>query len=47
MITAFEEVSNQKLNYKIVDRRAGDVVAAYADTSKANNILGWKAKLNL
>ncbi|MFD0835936.1 UDP-glucose 4-epimerase GalE [Mariniflexile aquimaris] len=47
VINAFEEVSNQKLNYKIVDRRAGDVVAAYADTSKANNILCWKAKLNL
>ncbi|MDO7171742.1 UDP-glucose 4-epimerase GalE [Mariniflexile sp. AS56] len=47
VITAFEEVSNQKLNYKLVDRRAGDVVAAYADTTKANNVLGWKAKLNL
>jgi len=47
VISTFEEVSNQKLNYKIVDRRVGDVVAAYADTSKANNVLGWKAKLNL
>src|SRR5680860_539045 len=47
VISAFEEVSNQKLNYKIVDRRVGDVVAAYADTSKANSVLGWKAKLNL
>lgn len=47
VISAFEDVSNQKLNYKIVDRRVGDVVAAYADTSKANNVLGWKAKLNL
>ncbi|SFZ92368.1 UDP-glucose 4-epimerase [Flaviramulus basaltis] len=47
VITAFEEVSNQKLNYKIVDRRAGDVVAAYAETTKANNVLGWKAKLSL
>jgi UDP-glucose 4-epimerase len=47
VISAFEEVSGKKLNYKIVDRRAGDVVAAYADTSKANNVLGWKARLNL
>jgi UDP-glucose 4-epimerase len=47
VINAFEEVSNQKLNYKIVDRRAGDVIAAYADTTKANNVLGWKAKLSL
>lgn len=47
VINAFEEVSNQKLNYKIVDRRAGDIIAAFADTTKANNILGWKAKLSL
>ena len=47
VITAFEAVSNQKLNYKIVDRRAGDVVAAYADTTKANNVLGWQAQLSL
>jgi UDP-glucose 4-epimerase len=47
VITAFEEVANQKLNYKIVGRRSGDVVSAYADTTKANNILGWKAKLTL
>lgn len=47
VITAFEEVSGQKLNYKIVDRRQGDVISAYADTSKANNILGWKSKYSL
>lgn len=47
MISAFEEVSGKKLNYKIVDRREGDLVAAYADTTKASNVLGWKAKLNL
>lgn len=47
VIAAFEEVSNQKLNYKIVDKRAGDVTAAYADTTKANNVLGWEAKLSL
>ncbi len=47
VINAFETVSGQKLNYKIVDRRAGDVVAAYADTTKANKILGWKSKSTL
>ena len=47
VISAFEAVSNQKLNYKIVERREGDVVAAYADTTKANNVLGWKPKLDL
>jgi UDP-glucose 4-epimerase len=44
VIQAFEKVTGQKLNYKIVDRRPGDVVSVYADTTKANKILGWKAE---
>ena len=47
VINAFETVSNQKLNYKIVGRRAGDVVSAYADTTKANTVLGWKSESTL
>ncbi|MEQ3663432.1 MULTISPECIES: UDP-glucose 4-epimerase GalE [unclassified Olleya] len=47
VITTFEKVSNIKLNYNIVDRRPGDVVTAYADTSKANKILGWQAEYDL
>ncbi|WP_338358687.1 UDP-glucose 4-epimerase GalE [Yeosuana marina] len=47
VINAFEDVSGKTLNYKIVGRREGDVIAAYADTTKANSILGWKAKLSL
>jgi UDP-glucose 4-epimerase len=47
VINAFEEVSNKKLNYKIVRRREGDITAAYADTTEANNVLGWKSKLSL
>ena len=47
VIHAFEEVSGQKLNYKIVGRREGDVIAAYADTEKANEVLGWKAESSL
>ncbi|MBQ0787115.1 MAG: UDP-glucose 4-epimerase GalE [Oceanihabitans sp.] len=47
VIQAFEKVANQKLNYKIVNRRSGDVVSAYADTTKANEVLGWKAQYNL
>ena len=39
VITAFEKVSGEKLNYKLVDRRDGDVVAAYANTDKANSVL--------
>lgn len=47
VIKSFEKVSGQKLNYKIADRRAGDIISAYADTTKANNVLGWKAELTL
>lgn len=44
IVNAFEKVTDQKLNYKIVDRRSGDVVAVYADIQKANEILGWKSE---
>ena len=47
VIQSFERVSGRKLNYKIVDRRAGDIVQAYADTKKANTVLGWKAESSL
>ena len=47
VINAFEKVSGQKLQYKIVDRREGDVIEAFANTDKANDILGWKAKSTL
>lgn len=42
VISSFEKVSGAKLNYKIVDRREGDVIAAFADTQKASEELGWK-----
>ena len=47
VINAFEKVSGQKLPYKIVPRRSGDVITAYANTKKANTILGRKAELSL
>lgn len=47
VIKAFEKVSGMPLKYKIVGRRSGDVTAAYADTRKANEVLGWKASLSL
>ena len=47
VIQAFEKVSQKKLPYKIVDRREGDVIEAYADTEKANIVLGWKTELSL
>ena len=47
VIKAFEKVSGSKLNYKIVDRRPGDVEKIYASTEKVNKILGWKSARNL
>ncbi|WP_100610868.1 UDP-glucose 4-epimerase GalE [Confluentibacter lentus] len=47
VIHSFEKVSGEKLNYKIVGRREGDVISAYADTKKANDELGWKSELTL
>ena len=47
VVHAFEKVTQQKLNYKIVDRREGDVISVYADTKKANDVLGWKAEKSM
>ncbi len=47
VVNAFEKVTQQKLNYKIVDRREGDVISVYADTKKANDVLGWKAEKSM
>ena len=47
VIHSFERVSGEKLNHKIVGRREGDVISAYAETTKANKELGWKSGLNL
>lgn len=46
-ITTFEKVSGQKLNYKIGPRRAGDVIATYANNDKARTKLGWEPKYSL
>ncbi|WP_296142330.1 UDP-glucose 4-epimerase GalE [uncultured Flavobacterium sp.] len=47
VIKSFEKVSGQKLPYKLVDRREGDIMEAFADTEKANLVLGWKAQSTL
>lgn len=44
MVKAFREASGQDVPYKIVDRRPGDVAKCYADPTKANVELRWKAK---
>ena len=47
VINTFEKVSHQKLAYKIVGRREGDIMSAFADTTKANSDLGWTARFNI
>ncbi|WBX73408.1 UDP-glucose 4-epimerase GalE [Tenacibaculum pacificus] len=47
VINSFEKVTNKKLNYKIVEKRAGDITAAYADTTIANKELNWKTEKTL
>ena len=47
VIKTFEKVSQNDLPYKIVGRREGDITEAYANTDKANTVLGWKAQSSL
>ena len=44
---AFERVNGVSVNRKVAPRRAGDVVAVWADTSLANRELGWRAERSL
>ena len=47
MVNTFSKVNGVDVNYKIVERRAGDIACCYADCSKAFNELGWSAELSL
>ena len=47
IVNAFQKVTGVKLNYKIVPRRAGDIEKIWADTTLANEELGWKAETGL
>lgn len=47
VIKSFEKTSGEKLNYKIVDRRPGDIEEIYADTKLSSEELKWEAKLSL
>jgi len=44
LVKMFEEINNVKLNYRIGDRRNGDITSAYADTEKVNKTIGWHSK---
>ena len=47
LVHGFEEANSLKLNYKVAPRRAGDVTAVWADTTLANEELGWRAEREL
>jgi len=47
LVDRFQKVNNLKLNYKIAPRRAGDIIAIWADPTLANEELGWKATRTL
>ncbi|MBQ3128752.1 MAG: UDP-glucose 4-epimerase GalE [Clostridia bacterium] len=47
IVHAFEKACGKPLNYKIVDRRPGDLATCYSDPTKAFEILGWKAERGL
>ncbi len=44
LVTAFERVNGIKIPYRITPRRAGDIATCYAETKKAEQELGWKAR---
>ena len=47
IIESFSKASEKEIRYKIVGRRVGDIAISYADPSKAEKELGWKAEKNL
>lgn len=47
LINTFEKVNNIKIPFKITQRRPGDVAECYANCSKAEKVLNWKAELSL
>jgi len=47
VIKGFESLTGLKVNYEIVGRREGDVASIYANTDKAEKVLGWKAEKSL
>ena len=44
MVKAFEKATGKTVNYKITQRRAGDIAACYAEPKKAKEELGWIAE---
>ena len=47
IVNTFTSVNNVEVPYQIIERRPGDVAECYADASKAEKLLGWKAEKKL
>ncbi|UYZ83755.1 UDP-glucose 4-epimerase GalE [Entomomonas sp. E2T0] len=47
MLHAFEKACGKKLDYKIIERRAGDVAICYSDSSLAKELLNWQTQYSL
>ena len=47
LVRAYEVASGRTIPYDIVERRPGDIDACYADPTRARELLGWSARLNL
>lgn len=47
VISAFEAASGKRVAYEIASRRAGDIAQCWADPTRAQEILGWRAQLDL
>ena len=47
IVKAFQEVWGEEIPYKITDRRPGDIAECYADPTKAERVLGWRAERDL
>lgn len=45
LIESFERATGKKVPYKIGARRAGDIEKIWAEPTKANTVLGWKAEV--
>ncbi len=47
LVRSFERVNHLTLNYRIAPRRPGDIIAIWADPTRANEVLGWRAERTL
>ena len=46
LLTVSKKVSGKKIDYDLGSRRKGDVISAFADSSKAEKILNWSTKVS-